>query len=345
MEDREAEPRIENRGSRIARAEGRRGAIVYLRSFILEAFLAVTLVTWGLSAVESHGQTTKVLVSAPAKSLTWFPAFFAKEKGFYRDEGLDVDFVVMGPQLALQALVAGDVGYTTALGSTMRGAARGLPIRVVITICEKPHFALIARPGINSVAALKGKVLGVSSYGASSYTMARAMLQHFKLDPSQDVKILAVGGGTNRLAALKAGSIDATLMEFPYNLMLEKEGFTRILFVGDLVPSPIAGFGATVERIQKRPDEIRRMVRATLRATKYVKSHREESAKSIAKWTGMETALAEGSYDLAAGTWSNSGIPDAGALNAAMLDVARELKLEAPPEPSKIFDWSFVKEK
>ncbi|TMA05763.1 MAG: ABC transporter substrate-binding protein [Deltaproteobacteria bacterium] len=109
-----------------------------------------------------YPQSAKVLVSAPAKSLTWFPAFFAKEKGFYKDEGLDVDFVVMGPQLALQALVTGDVGYTTALGSTMRGAVRGLPIRVVLTICEKPHFALIARPGINSVAALKGKVLGVS---------------------------------------------------------------------------------------------------------------------------------------------------------------------------------------
>jgi NitT/TauT family transport system substrate-binding protein len=289
-------------------------------------------------------QQAKLLVSAPAKSLTWFPAFFAKEKGFYKDEGLDVDFVVMGPQLALQALVTGDVAYTTALGSTMRGAVRGLPIRVVFTICEKPHFALIARPGINSVAALKGKVLGVSSFGASSYTMAHALLHHYKLAPGQDVKILAVGGGTNRLAAIKAGVVDATMMEFPYNLMLEKEGFNRILFVGDLVPAPIAGFGVTMERIQKRPDEIRRMVRATMRSIKYVKGHRDESAKSIVKWTGMEIALAEGSYDLAAATWSNSGMPAPDALATAMQDVMRELKLEAPPDPAKIFEWSFVKE-
>jgi NitT/TauT family transport system substrate-binding protein len=287
---------------------------------------------------------TKILVSAPAKSLTWFPAFFAKEKGFYRDEGLDVDFVVMGPQLGMQALITGDVGYTTAMGSTLRGALRGLPIRAVMMICEKPHFALIARPGIASVDALKGKVLGVSSFGASSYTLARAMLQHFKLAPGQDVKILAVGGGTNRLAAMKGGSIDATLMEFPYNLMLEKEGFIRILFVGDLIPSPIAGFGATLERIQKRPDEIRRMIRATLRGTKYAKGNRDESVKAIVKWTGMETALAEGSYDLAAGTWSDSGIPDAATLGATLKDVMAELKLETPPDPSKVFDLSFVKE-
>src|SRR5204862_4635206 len=91
---------------------------------------------------------TKILVSAPSKSLTWFPAALAKEKGFYRDEGLDVDFVVMNPRLALQAVISGDAAYTTALGSTIRAAVRGLPLRVVLTICEKPHFALIAKPGI-----------------------------------------------------------------------------------------------------------------------------------------------------------------------------------------------------
>ncbi|TMA05764.1 MAG: hypothetical protein E6J89_18645 [Deltaproteobacteria bacterium] len=170
------------------------------------------------------------------------------------------------------------------------------------------------------------------------------MLHLYKLAPGQDVKILAVGGGTNRLTSLKAGVIDATLMEFPYNLMLEKEGFTRILFVGDIVPAPIAGFGATVERIQQRPDEIRRMVRATLRATKYAKEHRDESARSIAKWTGMDVALAEGSYDLASGTWSNDGIPASDAIASAMQDVMRELKLKSPPDPAKVFEWNFAKE-
>lgn len=302
------------------------------------------LLLWLLLPRELYPEPARVLVSAPSKSLTWFPALFAKEKGFYKEEGLDVDFVIMGPQLALQALVAGDVGYTTALGSTMRAASRGVPIRVVLTICEKPHFALIARPGIGTVEGLRGKILGISSFGASSDTMARSMLQQFKLAPGKDVTILAVGGGTNRLAAIKAGAIDATLMEFPYNLMLEKEGFTRILFVGDLIPSPIAGFGATLERIQKRPDEIRRMVRATLRATKYAKANRGDSVKTIARWTGMESSLAEGSYDLAAGTWSQSGIPGPEALGAAMQEVMRDLKLEAPPDSARVFEWSFVKE-
>lgn len=297
-----------------------------------------------LAPAPSFSQMSRLIVSAPSKSLTWFPAALAKEKGFFRDEGLDVDFVIMNPRLALQAVISGDVAYTTALGSTIRAALRGIPLRVVLTICEKPHFALIAQPGITSMDKLKGKVLGISSFGASSDTMARAVLNKYKLAPGQDVKILAVGGGLNRLAALKSGAIDATLIEAPYNIMLEREGFSRILFVGDIVPSPIAGFGTTVERIQKQSGEIRKLVRATLRATQFAKSNREESVRSIAKWTAMELPLAQGSYDMAVATWSASGIPGMEALRATMEEVQKELKLESVPDPAQAFDWSFVKQ-
>ena len=296
-----------------------------------------------LLAPLSIAAQTKILVSAPSKSLTWFPAALAKEKGFYRDEGLDVDFVVMNPRLALQAVISGDAAYTTALGSTIRAAVRGLPLRVVLTICEKPHFALIAKPGVSAVEQLRGKIVGISSFGASSDTMARATLAKYKLSAEKDVKILAVGGGLNRLAALKSGAIDATLIELPYNIMLEQEGFPRLLFVGDVVPSPIAGFGTAVEHTQKQPGEVRRIVRTALRAIQFAKANRRESVQAIARWTGMDLKLAEGSYDMAAPTWTASGMPGVEALRAAMEEVQRELKLDRVPEPSQAFDWSFVK--
>jgi ABC-type nitrate/sulfonate/bicarbonate transport system substrate-binding protein len=300
--------------------------------------LALVLLVPGPAFSES-----KILVSAPSKSLTWFPAALAKEKGFYRDEGLDVDFVVMNPRLALQAVISGDAAYTTALGSTIRAAVRGLPLRVVLTICEKPHFALIAKPGISAIEQLRGKIVGISSFGASSDTMARAALARFKLSADKDVKILAVGGGLNRLAALKSGAIDATLIEAPYNIMLEQEGFPRLLFVGDVVPSPIAGFGTAIEHMQKQSGEVRRMVRAALRAIQYAKANRRESVQAIARWTGMDLKLAEGSYEMAAPTWTASGMPGADALRAAMEEVQRELKLDRAPEPSQAFDWTFLK--
>jgi ABC-type nitrate/sulfonate/bicarbonate transport system substrate-binding protein len=287
-------------------------------------------------------QTTKIHISAPSKSLSWFPIHLGRERGFYAAEGLEVDYVIMKPQIAMQALIAGDVAYTTALGSTIRAAFRNVPLRVVMTIADKPLFALIARPGISSVEELKGKLLGISSFGASTDTYARALLRRYKLVPNQDVKIIALGGGTNRIAAMETGAVDAALIEAPYNVMLERKGFRKILFVGDLIPSPLAGFGTGVEKIQRQPEEIQRLVRATLRSIQFAKTNKQESVRSIMKWTGMDQSLAEGSYDMAASGWSSNGVASSQGLQIAMDEIRAELKLDAPPDPAKAFDFRFV---
>jgi NitT/TauT family transport system substrate-binding protein len=304
------------------------------------AFVAVLLCSMASSV--ALAQTPTIHVSAPSKSLSWFPIHLAREKGFYSAEGLDVDYVIMKPQVAMQALIAGDVDYTTALGSTIRAAFRNVPLRVVMTIADKPLFALIARPGISSVEELRGKLLGISSFGASTDTYARAVLRRYKLTPSRDVKIIALGGGTNRIAAMETGAVDAALIEAPYNVMLERKGFSKILFVGDLIPSPLAGFGTRLEKIQKQPDEIQRLVRATLRGINVAKTNKQETVRSIMKWAGMDQGLAEGSYDMAVSSWSSSGAASPQGIEIAMEEVRVELKLDAPPDPTKAFDFRFV---
>jgi ABC-type nitrate/sulfonate/bicarbonate transport system substrate-binding protein len=295
-----------------------------------------------IGSATAPAQTTKIHVSAPSKSLSWFPIHLTREKGFYRSEGLDVDYVLMKPQLAMQALITGDVGYTTALGSTIRAAIRNVPLRVVMTIADKPLFTLITRPGIQSVDELRGKLLGISSFGASSDTYARAVLRRYKLVPNQDVKIIALGGGANRIAAMESGAIDGALIEAPYNVMLERKGYKKLLFVGDLIPSPLAGFGTRLDKIQKQPDEIQRLVRATLRGIHFAKSNKQESVRSITKWTDMDQGLAEGSYEIAVSSWSSTGIANPKGVQIAMEEIKTEMKLDILPEANKAFDWSFV---
>lgn len=289
-------------------------------------------------------QTRKVHISAPSKSLSWFPIHLAREMGFYGAEGLDVDYVIMKPQVAMQALISGDVAYTTALGSTVRAAFRNVPLRVVMTIADKPLFALMARQGIASVGDLKGKLLGISSFGASTDTYARALLRRYQLTPNQDVKIIALGGGTSRVAAMETGAVDAALIEAPYNVMLERKGFRKILFIGDLIPAPLAGLGTRLDRIQKQPQEIQHLIRATLRGIQLAKSNRRDSVRSIMKWVGLEQGLAEGSYDMAMSGWSNNGVADRKGLQIVMEEIRSELKLDAPPDPVRAFDFSFVQQ-
>jgi ABC-type nitrate/sulfonate/bicarbonate transport system substrate-binding protein len=108
-------------------------------------------------------------------------------------------------------------------------------------------------------------------------------LRRYQLTPNQDVKIIALGGGTSRVAAMETGAVDAALIEAPYNVMLERKGFRKLLFIGDLIPSPLAGLGTKLDRIQKQPLEIHRMVRATLRGIHFAKSNRQDSVRSIMK--------------------------------------------------------------
>ena len=141
---------------------------------------------------------------------------------------------------------------------------------------------------------------------------------------------------------METGAIDAALIEVPYNVMLERKGFRKILFVGDLIPSPLAGFGTRLEKIHKQPDEIQRLVRATLRGIQLAKSNRQEAVRSIMKWAEMDQALAEGSYEMAASGWSTTGAASSQGVQIAMEEIRAEFKLETTPEPSKAFDWRFV---
>lgn len=308
----------------------------------VKSCLLLGLIAFTFAPAPARSQSAKILLSAPSKSLSWFPIHLAREKGFYRAEGLEVDYVLMKPQLAMQALITADVGYTTALGSTIRAALRNIPVRVVMTIADKPLFTLITRPNIGSVEELRGKTIGISSLGASSDTYARAVLRRYRLNPNQDVKILALGGGANRIAAMESGAIDGALIEAPYNVMLERKGFKKILFVGDLMPSPLAGFGTRLEKIHKQPDEIHRLVRATQRGIQFAKANRQETIRSIVNWTEMDPALADGSYELAASSWSNSGAANSQGIQIAMEPIKAEMKLDALPDSGKAFDWSFV---
>ena len=109
-----------------------------------------------------------------------------------------------------------------------------------------------------------------------------------------------------------------------------------------MIPSPLAGFGTRLEKIHKQPDEIQRLVRATLGGIQLAKSNRREAVRSIMKWAKMDQALAEGSYEMAASGWSTTGAASSQGVQITMEEIRAEFKLETPPEPSQAFDWRFV---
>ena len=138
-------------------------------------FSCVLLLGVVLTALPSRAsaQTRKVRFSVSAVSIAEFPFRLAQVKGFYREEGLEVEVILIRGAVGLQALLGGSVDYTSASGSTIAAAVKGLPVKLVFIASAQPQFDLVAQPQIRSVQELKGKIVGISSRGGSIDLLTR----------------------------------------------------------------------------------------------------------------------------------------------------------------------------
>ena len=213
-------------------------------------------------------------------SWTTLPYVVAKERGFFEKEGLKVQLITFrGTNLKLTALLAGELEYATILPFLTGASARGLPVKILAAVTKSSSYFMVARPEIDSVKALRGKKIGINSFGSSADYAAYAAVSRSGMDPNKDLTILAIGGGTpERLAALVSGSVDATVITSPAEYAAEKQGLRVIMSareLGELVRIPITGIGATQKKMEKDPDEIVRLLRALRLATLYLLNNPE----------------------------------------------------------------------
>jgi ABC-type nitrate/sulfonate/bicarbonate transport system substrate-binding protein len=208
-------------------------------------------------------------------SWTTLPYVVANEKGFFDKENLKVQLITFrGTNLMLTALLAGELDYATILPFLTGAASRGLPVRILGAVTKSSSYFMVARPEIENVKALRGKKLGINSFGSSADYAAYAAVSRSGIDANRDLTIVAIGGGTpERLAAVASGSIDATVVTSPAEYAAEKQGLRVIMSaqeLGQLVRIPITGIGATQKKMEKDPDEIVRLLRALRLSTLYL---------------------------------------------------------------------------
>jgi NitT/TauT family transport system substrate-binding protein len=174
-------------------------------------------------------ELVKVPVQIPAITPAVTAFAVARERGYYRQEGLDVQLVVMPSALGTQALLGGNVKFSTAGGAGLMPILRGAPVRFMFTTFSRPMFWLYSRSDIRSVDSLKGKKVGVSSLGSGPDSLLREILKKHGLDGGRDVAIMPVGSGTARFYALQAGTVDAAMLSVPANLMAQEAGFRELV--------------------------------------------------------------------------------------------------------------------
>jgi NitT/TauT family transport system substrate-binding protein len=305
---------------------------------------ALILALFSFGPLLASAQLKKVRLSMPTVAITEVPFKIAQAKGFYREEGLDVEMIVIRGALGTTALLGGSVDYTTASGSIVAAAVRGIGVKLLLLIDSKPGFDLVSDSQIRSFDRLKGRPVGISSRGGSVDLLTRLMLERNGLNPDKDVTLLVIGTPQELVIALKTGRVSAALLTPPRNLLLYREGFHKLGSSGEyLATAPTGGIGATDEKLKKDPAEALAFVSATLKGIRYYRQNRAESINFISKQLGISDALLVAQvYDWHGGQLAENGAADQAWMRGAIDFTKKSLGVAKEIPPEQVFDFSFI---
>jgi ABC-type nitrate/sulfonate/bicarbonate transport system substrate-binding protein len=307
--------------------------------------LAVLIFSLGdLTAV--RGQALKeIRIGTSDVTSTNFSIYYAKDRRFFEKEGLDPKMIIVKAEAILAALSVGELGYTTFSTSAVEATLVGMPFRLVAVANEQPVWGLVVPKSVNQVAELRGKKIGVSSFGGTIYSGAIYVLKHFGLNP-KDVTFLAIGNTVARVAALKKGSIDAAVIAAPGDILAAKEGFKILLDVGSVYRAPMGGVSTTASRINEDPAEVRKVIRAVVGASRAIKNPRnkDDVVDYIGTLFKLDKESAEEFYRRLLPSLSTTGVVDRDKIKL-IIDSAVERGLTTkPPDPDRLVDFSFAKD-
>ncbi|HEY1232614.1 MAG TPA: ABC transporter substrate-binding protein [Candidatus Binatia bacterium] len=240
----------------------------------------------------------RVVVSYPSKSITNFPILeTAQRRGFFRKENLDVSVVYMRGGIDIKAIITGDADFGTGSTTAVTAFVAGAPLRVVMSLNSYVDQALYAQPKYHTLAELKGQSVGSLNPGGLVDTLLRKVIVQSGFSPERDFILLNMGGTPERYAALKSGTLAASMLSAPHSLHAEKEGFTRIAVTRDYVDVPGTALVLHADKIKKQPEMIKRFLRATLRAINFIRENRADTTQMIIREFAMPPDIASLAYD------------------------------------------------
>lgn len=295
-------------------------------------------------SVPVHGQYTKpVYVSMPsAGNLQHLPLAAAKFKGFYNEMGITNAQLVFlrGNSVNVQALVAGSVQFASAFGPSMHAMFRGEQIRILMPIFNQIPFSLVTRPEVKRLEDLRGSKIAVT-FGGSTYSVLIALLGKYKIAPNF-AEYLNIPGDQAKTAALIQGRASAALMAPPADRQLLKEGFKRLVYVGDVFKNiPFSAMLTTAKVIQEEPDLVQRGVTAVTKALLFIRDNREGGIEMIMRHGQVDKDVATSLYDLMRDAYSPELTPE-GVMQRAELEFAT-LKERPNFDPKAFMDDRFLK--
>jgi len=284
-------------------------------------------------------------VAMPSTTQAVLAFTIARDKGYYRAEGLEVELILMSAPTASRALLSGDVAVATVGGAGLPPVLRGSPIRFLFTTYNRAMFWLYAKPEIRDVKALKGKRVGVSGIGSGPDSLLREILRLNGLDANRDVTILSLGVMPMIYSGLQSGLVDGAMLSPPVTFKAEEAGFRELVAFSkqDLVEPQ----GAILVRdalVQAEPVQVERFVRASYKGFLYIKENRAGTIPIVARYLQVSEAQAAKAYDqVVRPALTQDGTLSQEMQAKAVEHVLKRLDLKEAPPLAKIFDFSLAR--
>jgi NitT/TauT family transport system substrate-binding protein len=302
--------------------------------------------TEGAFAGEGSGNLTRVRMGLAARSTTSMPFFVAKERGFFREEGLEVELIVMQAIQTIQATLGKSTQFASATGSAVSSAVRGADIKVILAVTDRPSFDLIVQPNITSVQQLRGKKIGTGGVGSLAEILARQILIAHGVRP-EEVTILATGPSHVTYLSLKAKVIDAAPLQMPLTFTAQDDGYRKLVDAGSVYRSVQGGLATTKSLLSEQPELVTKVVRAMLRAIRLIKTDRKYGIDFIkGPWVDIgkdPEKIAARVYDVAAPALLENGLVDEDLQRQMIADASVRVKPAHPVLPEQVFDFSIVR--
>jgi NitT/TauT family transport system substrate-binding protein len=286
----------------------------------------------------------RVMIASPGQGLFELPIVVAMRNGYFRQEGLELYKVQIQPEIAVRALVAGEVDYILAWSASVRAAMTGVPIKVVAAMTSSPMHVLISRPEIRFPGDLKGQTIGIDRFAGIVDYLSRVAARYLGLDPDRDVSMVETGSSALRLTALKTGAIAATAVDVVLAAQAETAGFKRLVYLGDVIDLPTSGIAVTSAKLATDREQIKKIIRATFRGARFIKHNRPESLRALQGYFRMTPVQAAHIYDAAIRSLTDDGLVAKRAIALEMRRAKEELPLIEDPPLSRVLDWSLLGE-
>lgn len=292
-----------------------------------------------------------VRTAIPRATLNYLSVPVAEVKGYFRDQGLENQTIVIPGVNAIAAIVSGDVDYSGAGGSGMRAALRGAPIKAIMFQTEKVTWYLLAAADIQKISDLKGKRVAIGTVGDTQDALITMLVEREGVSGRDITRVALPSRNTSTtILSLKTGAFSAAVVNADESLLGEKEGLRTLAFVGDLFPYPFQGFVATDRMIAERPHDIKRWLRAMARALMFIRERPEEAAdiamKKIPMGNMSRPLVIEGIRRFAKAIPDGvPGLPSAQGIKTLMeFDVKAPLKIKEDVAPEKVLYLKLIRE-